>query len=73
MQVRQPPEGQATATAHAPAIWVTVSASSDLADLDPEVPIEFAGAGAREAFALASVLGESSTSVVVLEEPAACP
>ncbi len=53
-----------------PAIWVTVSASAGSAGLAPEVPIEFAGAGAWEALVLASVLGEPSASVVVLDEPA---
>jgi predicted ATP-dependent endonuclease of OLD family len=53
-----------------PAIWVTVNASAGSAGLDPEVSIEFAGAGAWEALVLASVLGEPSASVVVLDEPA---
>jgi hypothetical protein len=38
--------------------------------LAPEVPIEFAGAGAWEALVLASVLAEDAASVVVLDEPA---
>ena len=71
IQVQQPAQdGQGSATAQVPAIWVTVSASASCADLDPEVPIEFAGAGAWEALVLASVLGEPSASVVVLDEPA---
>jgi len=71
MQVQQPTQdGQGTTTLQVPAIWVTVNASVDSAGLDPEVPIEFAGAGAWEALVLASVLGESSASIVVLDEPA---
>lgn len=70
VQVQQPAEGQATATAQVPAVWVTVSLSSGDGSLDPEVPIEFAGAGAWEALVLASALGEPSASVVVLDEPA---
>jgi predicted ATPase len=72
MQVQQPPDqnGQAQPPAQMPAIWVTVNASTGSAGLDPEVPIEFAGAGAWEALVLSSVLGESSASVVVLDEPA---
>jgi hypothetical protein len=71
MQVQQPTQdGQGTTTVQVPAIWVTVSTSVGSAALSPEVPIEFAGAGAWEALVLASVLGESSASVVVLDEPA---
>jgi len=71
IQVQQPAQdGQASTTVQVPAIWVTVNASVGSADLDPEVPIEFAGAGAWEALVLASVLGEPSASVVVLDEPA---
>jgi predicted ATPase len=71
LQVQQPAQdGQAGTTAQVPAIWVTVNASDGSAGLDPEVPIEFAGAGAWEALVLASVLGEPSASVVVLDEPA---
>jgi energy-coupling factor transporter ATP-binding protein EcfA2 len=72
IQVQQPPDqdGQAQPPAQMPAIWVTVNSSSGSAGLDPEIPIEFAGAGAWEALVLASVLGEPSASVVVLDEPA---
>jgi AAA domain, putative AbiEii toxin, Type IV TA system len=71
MQVQQPTQdGQAQTPVQVPAIWVTVNASAGSAGLDPEVPIEFAGAGAWEALVLASVLGETSASVVVLDEPA---
>jgi AAA domain, putative AbiEii toxin, Type IV TA system len=71
IQVQQPaPDGQGSTTVQMPAIWVTVNASADSAGLIPEVPIEFAGAGAWEALVLASVLGEPSASVVVLDEPA---
>jgi energy-coupling factor transporter ATP-binding protein EcfA2 len=61
-------DGQGSSTVQVPALWVTVNVSTG--DLDPEVPIEFAGAGAWEALFLASVLGEPSASVVVLDEPA---
>jgi predicted ATPase len=72
IQVQQAPDqdGQAQPPAQMPAIWVTVNSSSGSAGLDPEVPIEFAGAGAWEALVLASVLGEPSASVVMLDEPA---
>jgi len=71
MPVQQPDQdGQGTTTVQVPAVWVTVNASADPAGLDPEVPIEFAGAGAWEALVLASVLGEPSASIVVLDEPA---
>jgi hypothetical protein len=71
IQVQQPTQdGQGTTTVQVPAIWVTVNASAGSADLAPEVPIEFAGAGAWEALVLASVLGEPSASVVMLDEPA---
>jgi hypothetical protein len=70
IQVQQPAQdGQGTTTIQVPAIWVTVNASTGPAELDPEVPIEFAGAGAWEALVLASVLGEPSASVVVLDKP----
>jgi hypothetical protein len=70
IQVQQPAQdGQGTTTIQVPAIWVTVNAITGPAGLDPEVPIEFAGAGAWEALVLASVLGEPSASVVVLDEP----
>jgi hypothetical protein len=71
MQVQQTAEdGQASSPAQVPAIWVNVNSSGGSAGLDPEVPIEFAGTGAREALVLASVLGEPSASVVMLDEPA---
>jgi len=71
MSVQQPAQdGQGTTTVQVPAIWVTLNVSADPASLDPEVPIEFAGAGAWEALVLASVLGEPSASVVILDEPA---
>lgn len=71
MQVQQPAQdGRGTTTVQVPAIWVTVNANAGSADLAPEVPIEFAGAGAWEALVLASVLGEPSASIVVLDEPA---
>jgi predicted ATPase len=71
MQVQQPSQdGQSSTPAQAPAVWVTVDASSGSIHPDPEVPIEFAGVGAWEALVLASVLGEPSASVVVLDEPA---
>ena len=70
IQVQQPAQdGQGTTTVPVPAIWVTVNAAAGSEDLDPEVPIEFAGAGAWEALVLASVLGEPSASVVMLDEP----
>ena len=71
MQVQQATQdGQGTTTVEVPAIWVTVNAGVGSAGLAPEVPIEFAGAGAWEALVLASVLGEPSASVVLLDEPA---
>jgi energy-coupling factor transporter ATP-binding protein EcfA2 len=71
MPVQQPTEdGQGATTVQVPAIWVTVDASAVSEDLAPEVPIAFAGAGAWEALVLASVLGEPSASIVVLDEPA---
>jgi hypothetical protein len=72
IQVQQPRdrEGQVPPPTQGTAIWVTVNSSSDSTGSDPEVPIEFAGAGAWEALVLASVLGEPSASVVVLDEPA---
>ncbi len=69
LQVQQANEdGQGSSTVQVPALWVTVNMATG--DLDPEIPIEFAGAGAWEALFLASVLGEPSASVVVLDEPA---
>lgn len=71
IQVQQPAEdGQGSTAVQVPAIWVTINASAGSPGLDPEVPIEFAGAGAWEALVLASVLGEPSASIVVLDEPA---
>jgi Overcoming lysogenization defect protein-like, TOPRIM domain/AAA domain, putative AbiEii toxin, Type IV TA system len=71
MQVQQAAQdGQPGSPAQVPAVWVTVNASDTPEPLAPEVPIEFAGAGAWEAFVLASVLSEPSASVVVLDEPA---
>lgn len=67
---QQAQDGQGTTTIQVPAIWVTVNAGTGSGDLDPEVPIEFAGAGAWEALVLAAVLGEPSASVAVLDEPA---
>jgi predicted ATPase len=62
-------DGQASSPAQMPAIWVTIDTHVGTASA-PEVPIEFAGAGAWEAVVLASVLAEPSASVVVLDEPA---
>jgi energy-coupling factor transporter ATP-binding protein EcfA2 len=71
IQVQQPAQdGQGSTTVQVPTIWVTVNATAGSAGLDPETPIEFAGAGAWEALFLASVLGEPSASVVMLDEPA---
>jgi energy-coupling factor transporter ATP-binding protein EcfA2 len=71
LQVQQPNEdGQGSSTIQVPALWVTVNVATGAGDLEPEIPIEFAGAGAWEALVLASVLGEPSASVVVLDEPA---
>jgi hypothetical protein len=72
MQVEQPAaqDGQPSPPAQVPAIWVTVNIHADSATMAPEVPIEYAGAGAWEALVLASVLAEPSASVVVLDEPA---
>lgn len=71
IEIQQPAQdGQGSTTVRGPAIWVTVDASTGSAGLEPEVPIEFAGAGAWEALVLASVLGEPSASVVALDEPA---
>jgi hypothetical protein len=71
MQVPQTlQDGQPLPPSQVSAIWVTISASQDLAAPAPEVPIEFAGAGAWEALVLASVLAEPAASVVVLDEPA---
>jgi predicted ATPase len=56
--------------AQVPSIAVNVNASDMQDPLAPEVPIEFAGAGAWEALVLASVLAEDAASVVVLDEPA---
>jgi predicted ATP-dependent endonuclease of OLD family len=65
----QQSDGGGTRIIQAPAIWASVNASTAPGELDPEVPIEFAGAGAWEALVLASVLSEPSASVVVLDEP----
>ena len=71
MQVPQTTQdGQLLPPSEAPAVWVSISASAGLTALAPEVPIEFAGAGAWEALVLASVLSEPAASVVVLDEPA---
>ena len=71
IQAQQPAQdGQGTTAIQVPAIWVTVDIGAGSAELAPEVPIEFAGTGAWEALVLASVLGEPSASVVVLDEPA---
>ena len=71
MQVPQTAQdGQSLPPSQVPAVWVTISASQGPTVLAPEVPIEFAGAGAWEALVLASVLAEPATSVVVLDEPA---
>jgi energy-coupling factor transporter ATP-binding protein EcfA2 len=69
--VQQPTQnGQGTPPVPVPGIWVTVSPSDDPTGVQPEVPIEFAGAGAWEALVLAAVLGEPSASVAMLDEPA---
>ncbi len=53
-----------------PLVMVTVGATQPGGqDVQPEVPIEFAGAGAWEALVLASVLA-GDASVVMLDEPA---
>jgi predicted ATPase len=67
-QARQ--DGQPGSTSDVPAVFVTIDSLGAADHLAPEVPIEFAGAGAWEAFVLASVLSESAASVVVLDEPA---
>ena len=75
-EVRKPPElpaadGTDGATTPAPpSVWVTTDIVPGSRALAPEVPIEFAGAGAWEALVLASVLAEQSASVVILDEPA---
>jgi energy-coupling factor transporter ATP-binding protein EcfA2 len=63
-------DSQQRPLAQVPSIAVTVNASDVPDPLAPEVPIEFAGAGAWEALVLASVLAEDAASVVVLDEPA---
>jgi hypothetical protein len=63
-------DGQPLPPEQVPSISVTVNAGDQTEPLVPEVPIEFAGAGAWEALVLASVLAESPASVVVLDEPA---
>jgi len=72
LQVSQSPQPgeEPSAPAEVPAVWVTVNGVTAPTHLAPEVPIEFAGAGAWEALVLASVLGEQAASVVVLDEPA---
>ncbi len=71
-EVPQPsgPNGEPVPPAQVPAVWVTIRVPASPQDLAPEVPIEFAGAGAWEALVLASVLAEQAASVVVLDEPA---
>lgn len=64
------PNGEGTEAVAMPAIWVSITANADRTSPRPEVPIEFAGAGAWEALVLASALGEPAASVVVLDEPA---
>jgi predicted ATPase len=64
------PNGETSVPSEVPAVFVTVNPSTDPAVLAPEVPIEFAGAGAWEALVLASVLAEEGSSVVLLDEPA---
>lgn len=54
-----------------PTVWVTVDVVADQTALIPEVPVQFAGAGAWEALVLASVLTERTASVVVLDEAVA--
>ncbi len=50
IQVQQPTQdGQGSTTVQVPAIWVTVNANAGSEGLAPEIPIEFAGAGAWEA------------------------
>lgn len=61
------PDSHPTAT---PSIFVSIIATADLTSDQPEVPIEFAGAGAWEALVLACALGEPAASVAVLDEPA---
>ncbi len=71
MQVPQAGQGgQPGSTTDVPAVFVTINACGAADPLAPEVPIEFAGAGAWEALVLASVLSESAASVLVLDEPA---
>lgn len=72
MEVPQPagPGGEPSPPVQVPAAWVTVNAVVSPDELVPEVPIEFAGAGAWEALVLASVLADKAASVVVLDEPA---
>ncbi len=72
MEVPQPagPDGDSMPPEQVPAVWVTVNVSTNPSDLVPEVPIEFAGAGAWEALVLAAVLGDQAGSVVFLDEPA---
>ena len=68
-----PDSGQAApAPEVVPLVMVTVGATqpgNGNEDVQPEVPIEFAGAGAWEALVLASVLA-GDASVVMLDEPA---
>jgi len=76
MQVAQPQQPAPTSadpsdgTTDVPTVWVTVDVVKEGDDAAPEVPIEFAGAGAWEALVLASVLAERAASVIVLDEPA---
>jgi energy-coupling factor transporter ATP-binding protein EcfA2 len=55
-----------------PVVLVSVNPRSadKLDELYPQVPIEFAGAGAWEALVLAFVLGSQRSSFIVLDEPA---
>ena len=67
---RMTDDGRKLPPGQVPSVSVTVNVSDEADPLAPEVPIEFAGAGAWEALVLASVLAESAASVVVLDEPA---
>lgn len=65
------PNGPDSDPVRMPAVWVSVTSHhTDRTRHQPEVPIEFAGAGAWEALVLASALGEPAASVVILDEPA---
>ena len=57
MQVPQAgQDGQPGSTTDVPAVFVTIDSLGATDPLAPEVPIEFAGAGAWQALVLASVL-----------------